>query len=119
VGTNRAHTITAVVGLIAATICMTLGAVWLGETAFRLGLAGAVLTATGLIYTRATIGPQWLERSRQDGYDAGYTDGCEVSRPAKVVGIERGSSGRRLTGGGPAHQLGQQGHVGGSADRVV
>lgn len=83
----------------ASCICMTDGVYHSGDTAvFRLGLMLLLMSATGLVCTRATVGPDLLERARQDGYDAGYSDGCSVSREHRITLLPGG----RIASGGTA-----------------
>lgn len=106
--------------LAAAVACMLVGIVDPAATAnYRLGLLLAVFGTTGLVCARSTVAADLIERARQDGYDAGYADGCEVSRSARVVGIGSSSSRRRLSRRSATHQLGQESDLAGSADRVI
>jgi hypothetical protein len=94
------------------------GSLFLDDSAaFRLGLTLAILSAIGLSAIRGRVGAGLLERARQDGYDDGYADGCEVYRPARLVAIGASSDSARPGGGAP-QQLGQQLHVRSGADRV-
>lgn len=79
---------------------------------YRIGLLVAVVGACGLGGRFGRL----VERARQDGYDDGYQDGCDVKR-RNVVGLA--SAGPPLALGGTTEQFGEQRDLGGGSQRVV
>lgn len=79
------------------------------ERLYRAAVLLAILAATGLLCCRAALTDALIERVRQEGYDDGYADGCEVRRPEVVKLLPETTSGR---GGLPfrraPHQFGQK-----------
>jgi hypothetical protein len=89
------YVLTAALG--GAAVCMILGA-WDRDhpALYRLSLGVALLAGVGLTLMRTRDNQQVLERVRQEGYDAGYSDGCDVSRPARIALLPTGSDGATL-----------------------
>lgn len=112
---TRRHVLTAVLSavMLAAAIAMIAGAFNRSSPAeYRLALGVGLFASCGLLLARSGATERVLEIVRQNGYDAGYSDGCEIRRDRVV----------RLAGGGPvlpldgaAQQLGEDRDLGSSA----
>lgn len=107
--TLKAAAITAVIiggaAMLAGSIDYELGRVYRG------GLAAALIGGGYLLAVRSALVGAMVERARSDSYDEGFADGCRASLTA-------GLADRPLTLLRTPQQLGQQGDVGGGADRV-
>lgn len=86
----------------------------LSQSLYRVGLALSVLAATGWVLMRSSATEEYVEMVRQQAYDEGYSDGCEVAR---VTQFRRPSSriapsAAVVPSDSPTHQLGQQSDIG-------
>jgi hypothetical protein len=113
--THKAGITGALVAVMAsAAAAMIVGAFNREDPAiYRLALGVALFACMGLLLTRTDLSESVLEIVRQDSYDDGYGDGCEVRRES-VLSLA-GSGVTVLPVDRSAQQLGQQGDIGGRA----
>jgi hypothetical protein len=106
-------------GVSAGGVLMLHGSLDISDTGtYRLGLLLVVLSSTALVALRCHATAALLERARQDGYDDGYLDGCEISRPSRVVALGSSCNSSRSPLAGATHQLGKQRNLRRGAKRV-
>jgi hypothetical protein len=99
--------LTAALVILATGASLMLAGIDGHSTLYRAGLTVWLIGGLILVLLRMRLSDAVFERIRQEGYDAGYEDGCTVRRAVSIASVRE-----TLPLGRPSEEFAQQGNVG-------